>query len=185
MLGKPARAIRHDEDLSSHEEAIHNAFLEKIETRLECWQIHQQLKRHAPFFAEAIDSYRNEKWASCFSVAIPRIEGMLRDAFQLNTIKSSVLLDALGTELRNREHERSLLFPDQLLKFCQKNIYPTTPFDNPDLPSTRHTALHGVVDYSKITRKCALTTLLLVDHLLYCMPLVDSATKGNAETDET
>ena len=46
-----------------------------------------------------------------------------------------------------------------------------THISDRDLPSNRHTLAHGLVTADKLTRKEALPLLLLIDHLLYCMPL--------------
>jgi hypothetical protein len=48
-------------------------------------------------------------------------------------------------------------------------------FSDADLPNSRHTLAHGLVASGKLTRKEALTLLLLIDHILYCVPLDDDS----------
>ncbi len=87
--------------------------------------------------------------------------------------KQKEVIGKLAANVKQREHARSLLFPDRLKQYFDKVFFGFTQFSNSDLPSNRHTLAHGLVRSDKLTRKEALTLLLLIDHILYCMPLDD------------
>jgi hypothetical protein len=85
------------------------------------------------------------------------------------------VVDRLTEHVKQQEHARSLLFPDRLRQFFDKVFFRFTQFSSQNMPSNRHTLAHGIVSGDKLTRKEALTLLLLIDHILYCMPLDESA----------
>ena len=88
--------------------------------------------------------------------------------------KQREVIDRLTTSVKQCEHDRSLLFPDRLRQYFNEVFFRFTKFSDPDLPGTRHPVAHGLVAAEKLTRKEALTLLLLIDHLLYCMPSDES-----------
>ena len=162
--------IIHGENTGHAEELIHKSFLENIDGRIQSWESNKYLKGHFEFLNDAVDLYRQEKWAPSISIALPRVEGILRKAFGISGCKTGPLLEALDAEMLGREHSKSLLFPRQLRDYFEKNIFPYTDFNEERLPLTRHTTAHGLAGYDQFTRKHALTILMLIDHLLYCMP---------------
>ena len=85
------------------------------------------------------------------------------------------VIEKLAENVKQQEHARSLLFPDRLRQYFDKVFFRFVPFSGQDLPLNRPTLAHGVVSGNKLTRKEALTLLLLIDHLLYCMPLDEDA----------
>jgi hypothetical protein len=177
--------IRAKANLDTHETAIHNAFLKVIDDRLEQWSSDPHFKIDAQFLHDAVDLYKKEKWAPCVSVLLPRVEGLLCRAFGiLGTIKSKEFLAKLEAELKQRETPKSLLFPDRFVQFMKDAIYPCTDFTDRQLPATRHTLSHGRAEYEVVnSRRLALTTFLLIDNLLYCMPRSSQGAKEQ-ELDE-
>ena len=165
-------AIRAGASLDTHEGKIHSAFLQAVDTRLEEWCASPHFECDNNFLRDAVDLYKLGKWAPCVSLLLPRIEGLLCRAFGIpETIKSKDFLAKLEEDLKQRETSRSLLFPKRFVQFMKNAIYPYTDFANPQLPATRHTIGHGRVEYEAVnSRKLALTTCLLIDNLLYCMP---------------
>lgn len=162
--------IRYGADLDEVEDIIHQEFVKLLDIRVDSWAKHAIIGVHSKFLKDAVDAYRVEKWASVVALALPRVEGMLREACGNMAATNSKFLDSLHEKLTEREHSRSLLFPDQLRRYFEEVVFPFTRFTDSGLPATRHTVAHGVVGYEELGRKQALTTLLLIDHLLYCIP---------------
>jgi len=163
-------SIRNGWDLSQDEQKIHDSWLGSCDDRLVCWRANRHFEHHMEFFERAIDAYKKDDWLTVVSVATPRVEGLLRLAFGAWG-KLDKAIDKLAENVKRQEHAKSLLFPDRLRLYFEKIFYRFTKFSLQGLPVTRHTVSHGVVSADKITRKEALTLLLLIDHVHYCMPL--------------
>lgn len=166
---QPFLAVLHGGDLCDPEQKIHEAFLQACDQRLESWRRNEHFANHIEFLETAVNAYKEDNWLIVVSVALPRVEGLLREAFgggNQHRDKFSEALDA-------REGPKSLLFPQRLRQYFQDVLFPYTDFAQPDLPPTRHTVAHGVVSADELTRKEALTLMLLIDHILYCMPIKD------------
>jgi len=163
------QAIKAGRDTARSEEEIHKLFLKCCSERVLSWRANRHFAGHMDFLERAVTAYKAGDWLTVVSVAAPRVEGLLRQAFGAWGQQGDVF-DVFAKDLAGREHSRSLLFPDRLRQYFEQVFYRFTKFDQADLPATRHTLVHGLVESSKLTRKEALTLLLLVDHILYCMP---------------
>lgn len=167
-------SIRNGWDLQADERKIHEKWLVSCDDRLAGWKANKHFAPHIAFFERAINAYKQADWLTVVSVAAPRVEGLMRMAFGAWG-KQREAIDRLTEQVKQQEHARSLLFPDRLRQYFDKVFFRFTQFSTPDLPPTRHTLAHGVVAADKLNRKEALTLLLLIDHLLYCMPLEEDA----------
>jgi hypothetical protein len=167
-------AIQNGWDLSGSEQKIHDLWLAGCDDRLAVWRANVHFASHVDFLDRAIRAYKDGDWLTVVSLAAPRVEGLLRRAFGAWG-KQREVLDKLAESVERQEHARSLLFPDRLRQYFEKVFFRFVQFSDPDLPQTRHTLAHGLVEAGKLTRKEALTLLLLIDHILYCMPLDDGA----------
>jgi hypothetical protein len=167
-------SIRNGWELQADEQKIHERWLNSCADRLASWKANKHFTTHIDFLERAIRAYREEDWLTVVSVAAPRVEGLMRQAFGAWG-KQKEVIGKLAENVKQREHARSLLFPDRLKQYFEKVFFRFTQFSNPDLPSNRHTLAHGLVASEKLTRKEALTLLLLIDHILYCMPSEDNA----------
>jgi hypothetical protein len=167
-------SIRNGWELQADEQKIHERWLVSCNDRLASWKANRHFAIHMDFLERAIRAYKEEDWLTVVSVAAPRVEGLIRGAFG-TWGKQKEVVDKLDENVKQKEHARSLLFPDRLRQYFEKVFFQFTKFDSPDLPSNRHTLTHGLVTGDKLTRKEALTLLLLIDHLLYCMPLDDAS----------
>lgn len=161
-------------DLQRDEQQIHERWLSKCDERLTSWKANRHFADHMDFLERAVRAYKEQDWLTVVSVATPRVEGLMRKAFG-SWGKQREVIDRLAANIKQREHDRSLLFPDRLRQYFHKVFFRFTEFSNSDLPSTRHTLAHGLVAGDRLTRKEALTLLLLIDHVVYCMPLEDDA----------
>jgi len=164
-------AIKNEENTEEQEDQIHHFLLGVLTDRFISWSKNKHIQTHVSFLSDAVDAYKNGKWAICISSALPRIEGMLRQAFGAMTGKNAAVMEAMQEKLSQREHSRSLLFPEKLRDYFETVLYPYTTFNDSDLPATRHTHAHGLVEYERLGRKQALTLLLLIDHIMYCLPM--------------
>ncbi len=156
--------------LQKSEEMIHDQWLGLCDDRLESWRSNEYFSNHAEFFSRAVSAYKEQDWLTVVSVAAPRVEGLMRMAFD-SWHKQRKVIDCLSEQIKQQEHNRSLLFPDRLKQYLNEVFFRFTKFNNGDLPATRHTLAHGLASSESIDRKVALTLLLLIDHLFYCMPL--------------
>jgi len=163
-------AIQNEWDLSGPEQKIHDLWLAACDDRLDSWRANTHFASHVEFLDRAIRAYKDGDWLTVVSVAAPRVEGLLRRAFGAWG-KQREILDKLAESVEQQEHARSLLFPDRLRQYFEEVFFGFAQFSGPDLPPTRHTLAHGLVEAERLTRKEALTLLLLIDHILYCMPL--------------
>jgi len=166
-------SIRNGWDLQTAELKIHEKWLTSCEDRLTGWKANKHFAPHIDFLDRAVRAYKQSDWLTVVSVAAPRVEGLMRIAFGAWG-KQREAIDRLAEQVKRQEHARSLLFPDRLRQYFEI-FFRFTQFSGPDLPPTRHTLAHGVVPADKLNRKEALTLLLLIDHLLYCMPLEENA----------
>jgi len=130
--------------------------------------------KHVDFLDRAVRAYKEGDWLTVVSVAAPRVEGLIRQAFGAWG-KQRDVVDKLAENVKRQEHARSLLFPDRLRQYFDRVFFRFTQFSIADLPNSRHTLAHGLVASDKLTRKEALTLLLLIDHILYCMPSDDES----------
>lgn len=163
-------SIRNAWDLSADEQKIHETWLETCDTRLQSWKNNKHFANHIPFLESAVQHYKEQDWLAVVSIALPRVEGLMRMAFGIWGTEKEVI-EGLAQKVSEQEHCRSLLFPDRLTQYFAKVFFRFIPFNQSDPPNTRQTLAHGVVPASKLTRKEALTLLLLIDHILYCMPI--------------
>jgi hypothetical protein len=167
-------SIRNGWDLQGSEQKIHERWMESCDDRLASWKANKHFKTHIDFFGRAVEAYKKADWLTVVSLAMPRVEGLMRMAFGAWGNQREVI-DRLTENVKQQEHARSLLFPDRLRQYFGRVFFRFTEFSGQDLPPTRHTLAHGVVSGDKLTRKEALTLLLLIDHILYCMPLGEDA----------
>ena len=163
------QAVLHGGDTCAPEQRIHEAFLQACDQRLHSWRQNEHFANHIEFLEAAVDAYKRGDWLTVVSVAFPRVEGLLRQAFGGGNSFRRKFSEALD----RTEGPKSLLFPERLRQYFEDVLYPSIHFDQPDLPPTRHTVTHGVVSAQELTQKVALTLLLLIDHVLYCMPNED------------
>ncbi len=164
-------SITNNWSLQKSEEMIHDRWLTLCDDRLESWRSNEYFTNHTEFFSKAVSAYKEQDWLTVVSVAAPRVEGLMRMAFD-SWHKQQKIIDRLTEHIKQQEHNRSLLFPDRLRQYLNKVFFRFTKFQKGNLPATRHTLAHGLVSSDSINRKEALTLLLLIDHLLYCMPQV-------------
>ena len=167
-------SIRNGWDLQRDEQKIHDRWMAACDGQVAIWKANKHFTAHMDFLERSVEAYKQQDWLTVVSVAAPRVEGLMRMAFGEWGNQRRVL-DKLAERVKQQEHARSRLFPDRLRQYFDKVFFRFTEFSRPDLPANRHTLAHGVVDGSKLTRKEALTLLLLIDHVLYCMPLQDGA----------
>jgi hypothetical protein len=162
-------AIRNGWDLQPIEEKVHEAWTKSCDARLDIWNTSKYFSGHVDFMKRSIRAYKEGDWLTVVSVAAPRVEGLLRGAFGAWG-KQREVINKLTEGVKKQEHTRSLLFPDRLKQYFDRVFFRFTEFKAGDLPSNRHTLAHGLVGSDKLTRREALTLLLLIDHVLYCMP---------------
>lgn len=167
-------AIQNRWDLSGPEQKIHETWLAACDERLESWRANVHFAGHVEFLQRAVRAYKEGDWMTVVCVAAPRVEGLLRQAFGAWGTQRDII-DKLTENVERQEHAKSLLFPDRLKQYFRDVFFRYVEFSDADLPHTRHTLGHGLVPAGKLTRKEALTLLLLIDHILYCMPLDDKA----------
>jgi len=167
-------SIGHGWDLQADEQKIHEKWLASCDERLAGWKANKHFTPHIDFLEKAVAAYKQAEWLTVVSLAAPRVEGLMRMAFGAWG-KQRQVIDRLAENIKRQEHARSLLFPDRLKQYFEKIFFRFAQFSNQSLPLTRHTLTHGLVRGDQITRKEALTLLLLIDHVLYCMPLDDGA----------
>ncbi len=167
-------SIRNGWDLQRNEQQIHERWMTKCDERIASWKGNRHFKDHIDFLERAVRAYKEQDWLTVVSVAAPRVEGLMRMAFGAWG-KQRQVIDRFAAKVKEQEHAKSLLFPDRLRQYFHKVFFRFTKFSKPDRPSTRHTLVHGLVSADKLTRKEALTLLLLIDHVRYCMPLEDEA----------
>lgn len=167
-------SIRNGWDLQGTEQRIHEKWMASCDDRLATWKASKHFAAHIDFLEKAVEAYKQQEWLTVVSLAAPRVEGLMRMAFGAWG-KQRQVIDRLAENIKRQEHARSLLFPDRLKQYFEKIFFRFTQFSNQSLPLTRHTLTHGLVRGDQITRKEALTLLLLIDHVLYCMPLDDGA----------
>lgn len=167
-------AIRREADLQQDEEQIHTRWLSECDRRLAAWKKNRYFTEQIPFLQSAVDAYKREEWMTVVSVAVPRVEGLLRMAFGPEG-KQMELVDRLAQAAEQQEHVKSIMFPRRLAQFFRRVFLRGTPFSKAEPLVSRHTVTHGVVRAENLTRKEALTVLLLIDHILYCMPMDEAA----------
>ncbi len=167
-------SIRNGWDLQADEQKIHESWLNLCDDRLASWKANRHFSNHVDFLDRAIRAYKEGDWLTVVSVAAPRVEGLIRQAFGAWG-KQKDVVEKLAKNVKQREHARSLLFPDRLRQYFDKVFFRFAQFSAADLPNSRHTLAHGLVASDKLTRKEALTLLLLIDHVLYCMPSDDDS----------
>lgn len=163
------RAITNGWDLERVEQKIHAAWLARCESQFSAWKTNECFKEHIPFLRRALDAYQKGDWVSVVALAGPRVEGLLRQSFGAWG-KERELLEKVEGNLKEREHSRSLLFPDRLRQYFEQVFFRFVKFSEGDHSFSRHTLAHGLVSEQDISRKQALTLMLLIDHILYCMP---------------
>jgi hypothetical protein len=149
--------------------------MQSCDDRLAGWKANRHFTGHIDFLERAVDAYKKEDWPTVVSLATPRVEGLMRMAFSALDNRQREVIDKMVENVKQQEHTQSLLFPDRLRQYFDKVFFRFTKFSSQDLPSNRHTLAHGLVTADKLTRKEALTLLLLIDHVLYCMPLDEDA----------
>jgi hypothetical protein len=167
-------SIRNGWELQGDEQRIHEGWLSSCDHRLASWRANRHFANHIDFLDRAVRAYKEGDWLTVVSVAAPRVEGLIRQAFGAWGRQRDVV-DKLAENVERREHARSLLFPDRLRQYFDKVFFRFAQFSDADRPNSRHTLAHGLVASGKLTRKEALTLLLLIDHILYCVPLDDDS----------
>jgi hypothetical protein len=167
-------SIRNGWDLQPNEQKIHERWMGSCDDRLASWMANKHFKPHIDFLERAVEAYKKADWLTVVSVAAPRVEGLMRITVGAWG-KQREVTDKLAGNVKQQEHAKSLLFPDRLRQYLDTVFFGFTKFSDQDLPSNRHTVTHGLVTADKLTRKEALTLLLLIDHVLYCMPLAEDA----------
>jgi len=177
-------SIQNGWELSDSEQKIHELWITACDDRLASWRANAHFAAHVDFLDRAVRAYKDSDWLTVISVAAPRVEGLLRRAFGAWGHQREAI-DKLAENIERQEHAKSLLFPDRLKQYFEKVFFRFVQFSDSDLPHTRHTLAHGLVEPNKLTRKEALTLLLLIDHILYCMPLPEGAKPDSPASPKT
>ncbi len=163
--GKPID-IAENELLASFDEVA----LKEIETRLIKTKVFEP---HMEIFATGLERYLSRDYVSCISTIWPRIEGILRYAYGLESnSRLKALLDGMRKELDEHSTVLSGIFlPQQFVDFLDKFYFRAFDLATGDTNVSRHSVGHGVADIADFSQKKALIGILIVDQLGYYVRL--------------
>lgn len=162
-------SIKAGDSLEEDEQRIFDSFLLDIDTKLAAWLGKPILNQEEKILTRAVTAFKAEDWVSLISLVCPRIEGILRRSLSSSGGHSKIV-ESLRVHLETTNHQKSLLFPAPLERYFSETFFKFVDFSSNEDTLNRHTLAHGIVSLDSMNRSYALRTMLLVDHLFYCLP---------------
>jgi hypothetical protein len=165
--------------LTAAEKAIFDYFdRSRILGLLEKFRKQSCLVPHFEFLEAGINRYIEGDYISCISTVWPRIEGILRYAFDASSghTRQGVLVDRMKDVIANQHISPKVYFPERFRDYLLAFYFKDFDLPNGKVGLSRNSDAHGVSDPKTYHSKNALLGILMVDQLTYYLQLRKSST---------
>lgn len=147
---------------------VHQELLGRLNAFVDVWRKSTSFEAHLPLLEHAIVRYKENDFVSCTSIAIPRIEGLLRANHTVLGAKGSLsqanLCSSAVAGILDRNG--SMLLPSRFKQYLEKVYFASFDPNSPIIDVGRNSVSHGVASPAHFDLKSA-TLSLLVCHQLY------------------
>jgi hypothetical protein len=159
-----------------------NDLLEKISSELTiglndivaAWKQNPLFTPHIALLQHAVDRYKEQDFISSTAILYPRIEGIMRNLYEMAGNKGAMSQKNLVTSIVHPtgtdEHGISLLLPQMFRKYLS-DVYFQDFIPGKEAPVSRNSVGHGVANPKDFSLKNATIGLLIVDQLSYFLPI--------------
>jgi hypothetical protein len=140
----------------------------------ERWSNSPILRDHVPVLESAARHFEEKDYLSCIALLYPRIEGVMRTHHVMSgdpkPATAKRLAEVSTGALSGSTLELSPLVPEKFRDFLNTIFFAQFDAARPDGLS-RHTVAHGVAPIEAFSEKASVLGLLILDHLLYLLPV--------------
>ena len=143
----------------------------KVDGFAESWSSNPTFLDHMQLLRCAVDRFQAGDYASCLSIIVPKIEGLIR-SHHIRTASpggrgQSELADVAVASLINDPY--SLLLPQRFHEYLRTCYFASFDESSAQIPFSRNSVGHGVARDQQFNVESALIAILVCHQLYYCI----------------